>query len=411
MTGERTVGLQKKSFRTDRRPDFLVGCAADRKNRLFADVQHLVPDASLKDVDRRGAEEFCHKQAGGIVINLLGMALLHQDSVLHHGDPVTDTHGLVLVMGDENGGNPGFLLNLPDLFPGLEAQAGVQIGQRLVQQKNPGEFYKSTGNRHTLLLAAGQLSRFAVHQILNLYKMRGLGDPLFHFLFCETVFAPQVLQRELNVLADVQVRIESIILKNHADAPQFRGKLCHILFSEKDFSSGGSFEAADHVQCSALSAAGRTQQTHQFTVRDFAGEITYCGNVAGILFPAGREFFCQVFQYNFHFLFLSLIAYTYSSTESRCFGAYLKSAVCRMCVAGCSVFRVCYRTVVINFTFLIIANFYALLKTGNQKINIALHNVKIRFALLGNFMYDEGKRKDFQWRMPALYSQMERRRL
>ena len=89
----------------------------------------------------------------------------------------------------------------------------------------------------------------------------------------------------------------------------------------------------------------------------------------------------------------------------------MKSAVCRMCVAGCSVFRVCYRTVVINFTFLIIANFYALLKTGNQKINIALHNVKIRFALLGNFMYDEGKRKDFQWRMPALYSQMERRRL
>ena len=58
-------------------------------------------------------------------------------------------------MGDKHSGDAGFFLDLPDLFTGLEPQAGVQVRKGLVQKKDSGELHQSTGDSHALLLAAG----------------------------------------------------------------------------------------------------------------------------------------------------------------------------------------------------------------------------------------------------------------
>ena len=50
----------------------------------------------------------------------------------------------------------------------LVPQVAVQRRERLVQQQQPGTVYQNPGQRHTLLLPAGQLVRAALFQPLQL---------------------------------------------------------------------------------------------------------------------------------------------------------------------------------------------------------------------------------------------------
>ena len=150
-------------------------------------------------------------------------------------------------MGDKDSGYAGFLLDLPDLFPGLEAEPGVQIRERLVQEQDPGIFYKSPGDGHTLLLSAGKFSWPAVHQIFDLYQTGGFVYTFFQFFLRKFILSFQVFQGKLDVLPHIQMGIKSIILKYHAHAPQLRGKICHVFLAEKDPAAGRLFKTADQI--------------------------------------------------------------------------------------------------------------------------------------------------------------------
>ena len=67
----------------------------------------------------------------------------HLDDPSGHedGDPIRHAHGFGLIVCDVNEGAPGALVQINDLATHLGAQLGVQIGKRLVQQKN------ATGSR------------------------------------------------------------------------------------------------------------------------------------------------------------------------------------------------------------------------------------------------------------------------
>ena len=58
-------------------------------------------------------------------------------------------------MGDEYGGDFGFLLYALELLPGLEAEPGVKVGKRLVEEQHPWHFNKGPGDGDSLLLSAG----------------------------------------------------------------------------------------------------------------------------------------------------------------------------------------------------------------------------------------------------------------
>jgi hypothetical protein len=66
-------------------------------------------------------------------------------------------HGLDLVMGDIDHGQPEPLLQVADLDAHLRAQLGVEIGQRLVHQADRALRDDGARQRHALLLAAGKL--------------------------------------------------------------------------------------------------------------------------------------------------------------------------------------------------------------------------------------------------------------
>ena len=87
---------------------------------------------ALEDaVDEVGlADEVCHKAAGGLLVDLLRSALLADNAVLHDDHLVGDGHGLRLVMGDVQGGDPQPLLEGAELIlrhmPGGRAVIGIE---------------------------------------------------------------------------------------------------------------------------------------------------------------------------------------------------------------------------------------------------------------------------------------------
>ena len=59
-----------------------------------------------------------------------------------------------------------------DLHAHLDAQLGVQVGQRLVEQEQQRIAHQRASHRHALALPAGELRRLAVQQCLDLQQLR-----------------------------------------------------------------------------------------------------------------------------------------------------------------------------------------------------------------------------------------------
>ena len=90
--------------------------------------------------------------------------------VAHHADPVGDGQRLLLVVGDEQGGDAHLELDPADLVPQLRPDLGIERRQRLVQQQHLRLDGQRPGQRDPLLLPAGDLVRVAV-------RLRRTGRP------------------------------------------------------------------------------------------------------------------------------------------------------------------------------------------------------------------------------------------
>ena len=94
---------------------------------------------------------------------------------MHHHDLVGHGHRLDLVVGDVDGRGLQPLVQLLDLGAHLHAQLGVEIGERLVEQEDLRIADDGAAHGDALALAAGELARIAVEQLL---EAEDLGRPL-----------------------------------------------------------------------------------------------------------------------------------------------------------------------------------------------------------------------------------------
>ena len=112
----------------------------------------------------RGADKTRDKNIGRIVIKFGRRAdLLDQPRPQHH-DAVGQRHRLDLVMRDIDHGNAERAVELGDLDAHLCAQFGIEIGKRLVEQKQLRMAHDGPADRDALALAAGKLARLALKQ-------------------------------------------------------------------------------------------------------------------------------------------------------------------------------------------------------------------------------------------------------
>ncbi len=73
---------------------------------------------------------------------------------MHDDHPIGKGHGLFLIMGHIDGCYTHPLLQLADLQAGGYAQLGVEVGERLIEQKHLGFHNQRSGQADTLLLTS-----------------------------------------------------------------------------------------------------------------------------------------------------------------------------------------------------------------------------------------------------------------
>ena len=98
---------------------------------------------------------------------------------VEHGDAVGEIHRLALVVGDEDGRQPGAVVDFAQPQAQLLAHLGVQRAERLVEQQHARFDRHRAGERDALALAARQLRRIARAEAGKLHHVDELVDVRF----------------------------------------------------------------------------------------------------------------------------------------------------------------------------------------------------------------------------------------
>ena len=133
------------------------------------DEQLAIPahQFGLEEVHRRGADEAGHEQVIRAVIQRLRGIDLLQEAFVDHRDAGGHGHGFHLVVGHVDKGGLQLLVQLADVGAGFNAQLGIQVGQRLVEQENLRLAHDGPADCHALALTTGELAGLAVQQVAN----------------------------------------------------------------------------------------------------------------------------------------------------------------------------------------------------------------------------------------------------
>ena len=112
-------------------------------------------DPPLEQVDV--ADEVGDVARVRLLVDLGRRRHLDDPAVVHHRDPVGDGHRLLLVVGDDDEGEAELLLEVDQLELRLLAELLVERAERLVEEEHLRLLGERAGERHALLLAAGEL--------------------------------------------------------------------------------------------------------------------------------------------------------------------------------------------------------------------------------------------------------------
>ena len=155
-------------------------------------------------------------------------------------------------------------MQLPDLGAHLDAELGIEVGQRFVEQKDLGVAHDGPPHRDPLALAAGELAGVAAEKLAKIEDARCLRNRPIHLLPAR----PAQAQAERHVLVHRHVRVQGVVLEDHRDVPLLGMHEVHNSAVDGDFAPADLLEARDETEQGRLAAAGGPDQHHEFTVRD-----------------------------------------------------------------------------------------------------------------------------------------------
>ncbi|KRB55306.1 hypothetical protein ASE04_06280 [Rhizobium sp. Root708] len=128
----------------------------------------------------------------GAIVQVERTAGLLDPAAIHDDDPVSHCHRLDLIMRDIDGRRLQPLMQSLDLGTHLDAQLGVEVAQRLIEQKHFRLAHDRTPHGHALPLPARKLLRVSVHQRAERQDLARSPDLGFDF----RLRSPRELQRE-----------------------------------------------------------------------------------------------------------------------------------------------------------------------------------------------------------------------
>jgi hypothetical protein len=200
---------------------------------------------------------------------------LSDGSLPHNGNSLGHAERFFLIVRDVDGrhGTPsvtctfgrGLLANPPDLGAEFNTEFGVQIRERLVQQKHIRSHNQSACERDPLLLTTGELIGLTSGVLAHLDHLQGLGNPTIHFLGSH----PSDREAEGNVRLDGHMRPQRVRLEHHAGVAFVRRELRDISGSggvaECDRAGRRLNEPGDHAEKGGFPAAGRPKEKKEFS--------------------------------------------------------------------------------------------------------------------------------------------------
>ena len=154
------------------------------------------------------------------------------------------------------------LLQAADLAAHLDAQLGVEVGERLVEQQHMRLDHDGARDRDALQLAAGELMRPALGVAVELHQLQRARDPLADLVRAH--FArPQAVG---DVAADGEVGKHRVVLEHHAGVALVRRQRVDALLAEQDAACVELAKSRDHAQQRGLAAARRPEQREELAV-------------------------------------------------------------------------------------------------------------------------------------------------
>ena len=135
---------------------------------------------SHEDVTKRlcVSDKRHHELARGLVVELVRAADLLEAAMVHNRNLVRDLHRLVLVVGDEDGGDVDDIVKLSQPLAQLSANASVEGAERLVEQEHLRLGRERAREAHALPLSARELRGVPVAEALELDEVEQLVDAI-----------------------------------------------------------------------------------------------------------------------------------------------------------------------------------------------------------------------------------------
>ena len=251
----------------------VVPSTSEQRRARQGDDEVAQPDTSvvqgkLEEIHARRAEEPRDEAVRRLVVHLPRRRALLKHAAVEHGDTVAHGHGLDLVMSDVERRDAQAALEPGDLGPRLDAQLGIEVGERLVEQEHAGLPHECAAHGDALPLPAGERRRPAIKEGLDLEQRRGGTHPASRLVLRRA----GNVERERHVLGDVHVWVERVVLEHHRDVPLLRRHVGDVAIADRHPSAVGSLEAGEQSQRRRLAAARWPDQDQEFAVVDLEVE-------------------------------------------------------------------------------------------------------------------------------------------
>ena len=155
------------------------------------------------------------------MIDVVGRVVLLQHAEIHHRDPMRERERLDLVVRHVDDGLLGLELNAMQLTPHLMTHLGLEVRERLVEQKDLRVRDQRAADGDALQLGRRELARLAPELVTQADERGDLVDLLVHLRAADLAHPEAIFQ----VLPHGHVREHGIVLEHEADIAPAHGHL------------------------------------------------------------------------------------------------------------------------------------------------------------------------------------------
>ncbi len=158
-----------------------------------------------------------------------------------------------------------------DLGARLDAQLGIEVRERLVHEEHRRLADDGAAERDALALAAGELLRLAVEELVELDGLGGLLDAALDVGLGDLA----QLQAEREVVAHRHVGVERVALEDHRDVAILGRDVVDDAIPDAERAAGDLLEPGDHAQAGGLPTARWSDQDHELAVPDLEVQVLH----------------------------------------------------------------------------------------------------------------------------------------